>query len=748
MDPMQALRQQAAQRALAAAGIGTNTTQLSRSSSVPKLLDAAAELEAAARDMFNQFDLDGTGEISRNDFDTVRARLARDRKREIGTFVVADRDRSGTISWSEFAAMWNASVQYEATHETVHDEASRLKTSTDAAAATEGVLGQKAFSAAYRLSRSVANHTLINMSNNHIGRGVIDWLDRFDPVHSMKHLVCQECALDDKDIVRLAHALRKHPNIRRIDLRGNPIRGQGILALLQLVKTNRSIVEILIDERGIYGPSSQNCERIRKETAMNRRSMGRMVDRRNTLLPPIKDTLYTAGDVAHPVVKKPSSQRLTPPSQPRRRLSGIMSGLFSAKVNSAKRWQKAVDSGKAQREKAREQALTEAKAHNIVTQGLETLDQKVDIRRQGNLDMYSDTALRQRTSLREHPEIKACCHRWWSCLIIPIIDKDRSGTISREEYLIFHKCLNLALMHEEQDRVISSRPMGSAAATRLALEDWEHDAAGGKRIEAGRFEIAMFELADLWTDTTDPQEYVDFLDWLFAQMVTAMSKFPNLSESQRVSLRFQKRRQRLVADAKRAKTARLASIGVRHLFDSAALARLHRDFERFGTLVKKDANDYGELLCSRLAFNKVMALQGYPSGALTSRLFDVFDVNHSERISFQEFLIGLSLLCSDSLEKMAELVFKLFDVSETGRITRMSIQTVLSVISGLRGNVVALDAVKRNLDEIFAAQSIRDQQEAGYTQEHFVKVLRAHPELVASVIDVKSQKRLRKNLVL
>ena len=78
----------------------------------------------------------------------------------------------------------------------------------------------------------------------------------------------------------------------------------------------------------------------------------------------------------------------------------------------------------------------------------------------------------------------------------------------------------------------------------------------------------------------------------------------------------------------------------------------------------------------------------------------------------------------------------------------VSIQTVLSVISGLRGNVVALDAVKRNLDEIFAAQSIRDQQEAGYTQEHFVKVLRAHPELVASVIDVKSQKRLRKNLVL
>ena len=67
-------------------------------------------------------------------------------------------------------------------------------------------------------------------------------------------------------------------------------------------------------------------------------------------------------------------------------------------------------------------------------------------------------------------------------------------------------------------------PIGSAAATKLALEDWENDAKGGEKIDAETFELAIFELADIWTDTTDPQEYVDFLDWLFSEMVVAISQ--------------------------------------------------------------------------------------------------------------------------------------------------------------------------------------------------------------------------------
>ena len=62
----------------------------------------------------------------------------------------------------------------------------------------------------------------------------------------------------------------------------------------------------------------------------------------------------------------------------------------------------------------------------------------------------------------------------------------------------------------------------------MALEDWEHDSCGAEAIDAERFKNALFEMCDLWTDTTDPQEYVDFLDWLFGAMCEAMRQFPKL----------------------------------------------------------------------------------------------------------------------------------------------------------------------------------------------------------------------------
>ena len=84
----------------------------------------------------------------------------------------------------EFATMWNASIQYEATHATVHNEAARLKTTSVRRHILSPILARAfsngAFSAAYRLSRSLANHTIINLSNNHIGSRILGWIDQFD----------------------------------------------------------------------------------------------------------------------------------------------------------------------------------------------------------------------------------------------------------------------------------------------------------------------------------------------------------------------------------------------------------------------------------------------------------------------------------------------------------------------------------------------------------------------------------------
>ena len=114
-------------------------------------------------------------------------------------------------------------------------------------------------------------------------------------------------------------------------------------------------------------------------------------------------------------------------------------------------------------------------------------------------------------------------------------------------------------------------------------------------------------------------------------------------------------------------------------------------------------------------------------------------------IDYQELLIGLSLLCSDSPEELAELVFKMFDVGETGRITKMGVEIILKTSLRLHGNAVAIATVERKMGEIFGEKSTRDLGEAGYTQKAFVKVLEAHPELVGCVIDEESQRRLGRN---
>ena len=186
MDPLTALRQQAARRALAAAGIvppnassdvGKDEAPLVAAS---HLVSAASDLETAARELFNKYDKDKTGEISRKDFEAARASLAQDRQRDIGSFRETDRDHSGTISWGEFA-ICGILDQYEATHATVHNEAARLKTAVSAAASCHQSWRERAFWGRRRSPRPIVfpkpckphNHQLIQQSS-----APEFWLDR------------------------------------------------------------------------------------------------------------------------------------------------------------------------------------------------------------------------------------------------------------------------------------------------------------------------------------------------------------------------------------------------------------------------------------------------------------------------------------------------------------------------------------------------------------------------------------------
>ena len=74
--------------------------------------------------------------------------------------------------------------------------------------------------------------------------------------------------------------------------------------------------------------------------------------------------------------------------------------------------------------------------------------------------------------------------------------------IDKAEYIEMHRRVVLSL----QPTVLPDE------AIEAAEEDWERDAEGKSGLDRARFYVCWFELADLWTDDIDRDEYVDFLE--------------------------------------------------------------------------------------------------------------------------------------------------------------------------------------------------------------------------------------------
>ena len=109
---------------------------------------------------------------------------------------------------------------------------------------------------------------------------------------------------------------------------------------------------------------------------------------------------------------------------------------------------------------------------------------------------YSGEGLKQRVKLLFLPEVVNALETIWTAA-----DTDGSGAIDKAEYLVMHRKLVLALDP-------STRPIDAFQA---GEDDWIKDSAGRTHLDKDRFFWCWFELADLWTDTLEPQHYVDFL---------------------------------------------------------------------------------------------------------------------------------------------------------------------------------------------------------------------------------------------
>mmetsp|Transcript_18253 Transcript_18253/g.29991 ORF Transcript_18253/g.29991 Transcript_18253/m.29991 type:complete len:197 (-) Transcript_18253:271-861(-) len=104
-------------------------------------------------------------------------------------------------------------------------------------------------------------------------------------------------------------------------------------------------------------------------------------------------------------------------------------------------------------------------------------------------------------------------------------------------------------------------------------------------------------------------------------------------------------------------------------FTQEDVKNLYRHFKNISGSIVDDG------LINKLEFQQAL---GLPNSLFVDRMFALFDENNDEAITFQEFLIGLSVFSpKGSLEEKLKFSFKIYDFDGDGQISREELTKML-----------------------------------------------------------------------
>jgi len=135
---------------------------------------------------------------------------------------------------------------------------------------------------------------------------------------------------------------------------------------------------------------------------------------------------------------------------------------------------------------------------------------------QGNEEMYTPTNLQARANNRRHPLVMEALDVWWqatlSLIKMSVLDAaERRPRVSKRVYVAIFTKIGLGLLEEGE-------PPDVAEAREQAQQAWAEDSKGQSDLSSTRFLDALFELCDVWTETTSAQEYAVWLSHLFERI--------------------------------------------------------------------------------------------------------------------------------------------------------------------------------------------------------------------------------------
>lgn len=161
--------------------------------------------------------------------------------------------------------------------------------------------------------------------------------------------------------------------------------------------------------------------------------------------------------------------------------------------------------------KERERARSVVQIHNVVTEFDEGSGLPPGlIRDQGNLDFYSNDNLIQRKNIRNSEIIKRILSLWWKTCD-PL---KHGGVLKMNEYLVLNTKIQKAVDPDFEPR----------HALKMAKQDWKRDAQGKSALTEDMFNASIFEIADMWTDSVDVQDYAQCLTGLLSTISEEISQ--------------------------------------------------------------------------------------------------------------------------------------------------------------------------------------------------------------------------------
>ena len=164
---------------------------------------------------------------------------------------------------------------------------------------------------------------------------------------------------------------------------------------------------------------------------------------------------------------------------------------------------------------------------NIVTtvSSVEELEQ-VNRRLQADLSLNTMKAWETRLALRREASVRDVLHLWWMAFLRtlrPGLEEDEIPMMGKAMYVRMYELIFRALTSIEEEQY------EEAEARQCAEEDWASESADGVTMPREVFLDSVFQLADLYTDTTSATEYARFLRRLL-ELCVCKGASPDLSD--------------------------------------------------------------------------------------------------------------------------------------------------------------------------------------------------------------------------